>query len=147
MIYLKKMPVGLWILSISFILFTIYYYIRPFFWGADISIYSPMFTLTAWGFVIWFNIILEIIGIYAVTFGFYNAKNWARLYVIILFINSSFWNYYILFIEKAWPYERFTWVIYYVFVISYLLMSDVKEYFTKEKGKRPEINWPFLTHQ
>ena len=60
--YFKDRPLGLWILAVSVILFTIYYHIRPFLWGADASIYSPMFELTLWGFVIWFNIILEIIG-------------------------------------------------------------------------------------
>lgn len=133
MINFKKMPLDLWILSISVILFTIYYHIQPFIWGADISIYEPMVTLTPWGFIIWLNIVLEFIGIYAVTIGFYNAKNWARLYIIVLFIFSSFWNYYFLFIEKVWPYERYIWLIYYVIVISYLLLSDVRDYFLQSK--------------
>ena len=40
---------------------------------------DPMFELSLWGLAIWINIILEIIGIYAATYGFYHAKNWARL--------------------------------------------------------------------
>jgi len=127
--YYKGMPSGLWLISISLILFTIYYHIRPFFWGADLSIYAPMFTLTFWGFAIWLNLILELIGIYAVTIGFYRAKNWARLYTIFLFIFSSFWTLYFLFIEKVWPYERYLWFVYFVIVIVYLLMSDVRDYF------------------
>ena len=127
--YYKGMPAGLWIIAVSVILFTIYYHIRPLLWGADISIYSSMFTLTLWGFVIWFNIILEIIGIYAVTIGFYKAKNWARLFTIIMFIHSSFWTLYFIFVERVWPYERYIWLVYYVIVIAYLLMSDVKDYF------------------
>ena len=43
--YFKDRPIGLWILAVSVILFTIYYHIRPFLWGADISIYAPMFEL------------------------------------------------------------------------------------------------------
>jgi len=127
------MPVGLWIVAISVILFTIYYHIQPFLWGADISIYEPMFTLTPWGFVIWFNIVLEIIGIYAVTIGFYNAKNWARWYTIAMFVYSSFWNYYLLFVENVWPYERYIWLIYYVIIIAYLLMSNIRDYFVETK--------------
>jgi hypothetical protein len=92
-----------------------------------------MLELTPWGFVIWFNIILEIIGIYAVTIGFYKANNWARLFTIAMFINSSFWNYCLLYVEKVWPYERFTWVIYYTAVITYLLMSEIREYFGVKK--------------
>jgi hypothetical protein len=49
--------------------------------------YSSMFELSFWGFVIWFNIILEIIGIYAATVEFYKAKNWARLFTIVMFIH------------------------------------------------------------
>jgi len=127
--YFQKVPAGLQILAISVILFTIYYHINPFLWGADISIYYPMFTFTLWGFFIWLNIILEIIGIYAVTVGFYRAKNWARIFTILMFVHSSFWNLYILFVERVWPYERYIWLVYYVIVIMYLLMSDVRDYF------------------
>jgi hypothetical protein len=131
--YVKDIPRGLFILAISVILFTIYYHIRPFLWGADISIYTPMIELTPWGFVIWINIILEIVGIYAVTIGFYKAKNWARLFTIAMFMHSSFWTLYFLFIEKVWPYERYTWLIYYIIVIVYLMMSDIREYFGVKK--------------
>jgi len=131
--YFQKVPAGLQILAISVILFTIYYHINPFLWGADISIYYPMFTFTLWGFFIWLNIILEIIGIYAVTVGFYRAKNWARIFTILMFVHSSFWNLYILFVERVWPYERYIWLVYYVIVIMYLLMSDVRDYFVLKK--------------
>ncbi len=131
--YLKDRPLGLWILAVSVILFTIYYHVRPFLWGADLSIYDPMFTLTLWGFFIWFNIILEVIGIYAVTYGFYYKKNWARLYTIAFTCFSSFWTLYFLFIERVWPYERYIWLVYYVIVIVYLMMSPIREYFGAEK--------------
>ncbi len=131
--YFQKVPPGLKILAVSVIFFTIYYHINPFLWGADISIYYPMFTFTLWGFFIWLNIILEIIGIYAVTVGFYRAKNWARIFTIAMFVHSSFWNLYILFVERVWPYERYIWLVYYVIVIMYLLMSDVRDYFVVKK--------------
>ena len=127
--YYRGMPVGLWIIAISNILFTIYYYIRPFLWGADVSIYSPMFEFTLWGLVIWINTVLEIIGIYAVTYGFYYKKNWARLYTIAFFCFSAFWSFYFIFFEKVWPYERYLWIWYYVIVLMYLFMSDVRDYF------------------
>ena len=131
--YFKDRPIGLWILAVSVILFTIYYHIRPFLWGADISIYSPMFEFTLWGFIIWINIILEIIGIYAVTYGFYYKKNWARLYTIAFTCFSSFWTLYFLFYVRVWPYERYAWLVFYVIVISYLMMSEVREYFGVKK--------------
>jgi len=127
--YYRGMPTGLWIVAISVIIFTFYYQIQPFIWGADISIYAPMLTLSLWGLFIWANIILEAIRVYAVTFGFYNAKNWARLFTIAMFIFSSFWNLYFLLIVRVWPYERYIWQWYYTIVIVYLLMSDVKDYF------------------
>jgi len=128
------MPIGLWFIAISNIIFTIYYYIRPFLWGGDVSIYYPMLSLNPWGLFMWFNTALEIIGIYAVTYGFYYAKNWARLFTIFFFCFSAFWTLYFLFIERVWPYERYIWLCYYVFVIAYLLMSDVKEYFISRKS-------------
>ena len=132
--YYKGMPVGLWLLAISNILFTIYYYIRPLLLGADLSLYEPMLTLTPWGFVMWLNNFLEIIEIYAVTFGFYYRKNWARLYTIAFTCFSAFWTLYFLFYEKVWPYERFTWLVYYVIIIVYLLMSDIQDYFVPGKN-------------
>lgn len=131
--YFKDMPIGLWILAISVILFTIYYHIRPFLWGTDISVYAPMFELTLWGLWIWINIILEIIGIYAVTYGFYHRKNWARLYSIALTSFSAFWTLYFLFYVRVWPYERYIWLVYYIIVIVYLMMLDVREYFGVKK--------------
>ena len=131
--YIRDRPLGLWILAVSVILFTVYYHIRPFLWGADLSIYDPMFTLTLWGFFIWFNIILEVIGIYAATYGFYYKKNWARLYTIAFTCFSSFWTLYFLFVERVWPYERYIWLVYYVIVIVYLMMSPIREYFGAEK--------------
>ena len=132
--YYYGMPIGLWFIAISNIIFTLYYYIRPFLWGADVSIYDPMLSLTPWGLFMWFNTILEIIGIYAVTYGFYYSKNWARLFTIFFFCFSAFWTLYFLFIERVWPYERYIWLCYYVFVIVYLSMSDVKEYFINRKS-------------
>jgi len=130
--YYRKIPLGLWFIAISNILFTIYYYIKPFLWDSDVSIYAPMFSLSLWGFVMWFNTCLEIIGIYAVTVGFYKAKNWARLFTIFFFCFSAFWTLYYLFIEKGWPYERYIWLCYFVFVIAYLMMSDVRDYFKQK---------------
>ena len=131
--YIKDRPVGLWVLTVSIILFMIYYYIRPLLWGADLTVYSSMFELSLWGVAIWFNITLDIVGVYAVTVGFSKAKNWARLYTIAIFIHSSFWNVYLLFIVRVWPYERYVWLVFYVIVIVYLMMSHVRAYFGVKK--------------
>lgn len=128
------MPLGLWIIAIYTVLFTIYYQISPIvIWGRDISIYEPMFTVTPWGIFIWFNILLEAGGIYAATYGFFKAKNWARLYTIVVTSFSASWTLYFLFIVKVWPYERYLWFVSYVLVIVYLLLSDVRGYFGVKK--------------
>ena len=93
--YYKGMPVGLWIIAVAIILFDIYYYIRPLLWGADFSIYASRFTLSTWALFVWFHAALDIVGIYAVTVGFYNAKKWARYYVLAIFVYSTLWNVYL----------------------------------------------------
>ena len=130
--YYRGIPVGLWFIAISNIAFTLYYYIKPFFGISDVLVYEPMLTLSFDGVVMWFNTILEIIAIYAVTVGFYKAKNWARLFTIFFFCFSAFWTLHYLFIERGWPYERYIWLCYFVFVIAYLMMSDVRDYFIKK---------------
>jgi hypothetical protein len=127
--YYKDRPIGLWILSVWIVLFIIYYYSLPFLWGGDLEAYSDIFTISTWSFFVWFNIALDIILVYAVTIGFYKGKNWARIYTIAIFSYSSFWNLYLIFIEKVWPYERYFWQVFYVIVIVYLMMSWTKEYF------------------
>jgi len=92
-----------------------------------------MLELSIWGLFIWINLILEIIGIYAVTVGFCHAKNWARLFTLAMFFHSSFWNLYLLFIEKVWPFERYIWLIYYMVVIEYLFISEIQGYFGVKK--------------
>jgi len=131
--YYKGRPIGLLILSVLTILFLIYYYLRPFLWGGTGSAYSSIFEISLWTLVVWFFIILDIILAYAVTIGFYRAKNWARIYAMILFTHSAFWTIYFLFIVKVWPYERYTWFVFYVIVMMYLMISEVREYFGVKK--------------
>ena len=131
--YYKGRPIGLWIISVLTILFLIYYYLRPFVWGGTRSAYSSIFEISLWTLVVWFFIILDIILAYAVTVGFYRAKKWARIYTMIITTHSAFWTLYFLFIEKVWPYERYTWFVFYVIVMMYLMMSEVREYFGVKK--------------
>jgi len=131
--YFKGKPIGLWILAVLIILFLIYYYTRPLLWGGDISSYT-LFTFSGWwALVVWASVILDIILVYAVTIGFYKANNWARLYTIALMLHSAFWSLYFLLIRGVWPYERFTFLVFGVIIISYLMMSEVREYFGVKK--------------
>ena len=132
--YFKDGPIGIWIVAASNIIFTLYYYIRPFLEGVDESIYySPMFEFTLLGFYLWINFVLEIICIFAVTYGFYYKRNWARLFTIAFFCLSAFWTLYFIFIERIEIFERYLWFVYFVIVIMYLMMSHVREYFGVKK--------------
>ncbi len=126
--YYKDRPIGLWILAVLILLFEITYYLRPIVSGY-VSPYGSILTFSSWAVFVWFNIALSIIVIYAVTIGFYKRKNWARLYTIAYFCYSSIGNFYVIFIVRVWPYERYVWFVFYVIVIMYLMMSDVREYF------------------
>lgn len=130
--YYKNRPIGLWILSVLIPLFEITYYLRPIVSGY-VSPYGSILTFSSWAVFVWFNIALSIIVIYAVTIGFYKRKNWARLYTIAYFCYSSIGNFYVIFIVRVWPYERYVWFVFYVIVIMYLMMSDVREYFAVKK--------------
>jgi len=126
--YYKDRPIGLWILAVLIPLFEITYYLRPIVSGY-VSPYGSILTFSSWAVFVWFNIALSIIVIYAVTIGFYKRKNWARLYTIAYFCYSSIGNLYVIFIVRVWPYERYVWFVFYVIVIMYLMMPDVREYF------------------
>jgi len=130
--YYKDRPIGLWILAVLILLFEITYYLRPIVSGY-VSPYGSILTFSSWAVFVWFNIALSIIVIYAVTIGFYKRKNWARLYTIAYFCYSSIGNFYVIFIVRVWPYERYVWLVFYVIVIMYLMMSDVREYFAVKK--------------
>lgn len=132
--YYKDRPLGLWILTVLIILFLIYYYTSPILiWGMDLSSYA-LITFSGWWTIVgWISVILDIILVYAVTIGFYKAKNLARLYTIALTLHTAFWSLYFLFIRRVWPYERFTWLVFGVITISYLMMSEVREYFGVKK--------------
>ena len=131
--YYKGRPIGLLVLSVLITLFFIYYYLRPFLWGRTGEVYSDMFELSLWNLIVWFFIILDIILVYAVTVGFYRAKNWARIYTMIIITHSALWSLYFIFIERVWPYERYAWFVFYVIIMMYLLMSEIREYFGVQK--------------
>jgi len=132
--YYKGKPIGLWILAVLIILFIIYYYSSPVLvWGMDPSSYA-LINFSGWLSIAgWISVILDIFLIYAVTIGFSKAKNWARIYTMIVLSIPAFFSVYFLFIERVWPYERFAWLVFFVIVISYLMMSEVREYFGVKK--------------
>ena len=132
--YFKGKPIGLCILAVLIILFLIYYYTSPILiWGMNLSSYA-LINFSGWLTIVgWISLILDIFLVYAVTIGFYNAKNWARIYTMIILSVPAFFSVYFIFIKRVWPYERYLYLVLYVIVISYLMMSEVKEYFGVKK--------------
>ena len=132
--YYKDRPLGLWILAVLIILFLIYYYTSPvLIWGMDPTSYA-LINFSGWLTIAgWISLILDIFLVYAVTIGFHKANNWARIYTMIVLTIPAFFSIYFIFIERVWPYERYTWLVFYVIVISYLMMSEVREYFGVKK--------------
>ena len=102
-------------------------------WGMEPSSYA-IINFTGWLTIVgWISLILDIFLVYAVTIGFYKAKNWARIYTMIVLSIPAFFSVYFIFIKRVWPYERYAWLVLYVIVISYLMMSEVREYFGVKK--------------
>ena len=98
--YYKGKPIGLWIFAVLIILFLIYYYSSPVLvWGMDPSSYA-LINFSGWLTIAgWISVILDIFLVYAVTIGFYKAKNWARLYTMIVLSIPAFFSVY--FLTKA----------------------------------------------
>ena len=127
MIYIKGKPIWIWLYATSVIIFNIYYY-YPIYSGTWNYIDS-LFFLSEWSIFVWFNIILSLIEIYAVTIGFYKGLNLARLYEIYYLIYSAFWANISIYFMRWQIFEHYIYFVLYVVLICWLLLSPVKEYF------------------
>ena len=127
----KLRPIGIIIFPIIIILFNIYYWFPVYSgnWEPETSIFST----SLFAIFFWFTVILVIIALYAVTIGFFYAKNWARLYEIGYLSYSSFWAIISMFVIDWQVIEHYIYFIIYVFLIAYLLQSPIKEYFKFKK--------------
>lgn len=123
----KPRPIGILIFPIIIILLNIYYWYPVFSgnWEPETSIFST----TLFAIFFWFNVVLIIIALYAVTLGFFKAKNWARFYEIGFLSYSSFWAIISMFVMDWHVIEHYIYLIIYIILIVYLLQSSTKEYF------------------
>jgi len=131
MIKIKDRPLGIWLFAVVIIIFNLYYW-YPVYTGTW-PFFHLIFTFSRLAFLFWSSIILTIIELYAVTYGFYNAKNWARLYEIGYLSYSSFWAILFMFVVRKQVIEHYIYFVLYVILIMYLLMSFTKEYFGKKE--------------
>ena len=123
----KKTLVGIWIFAVVIILFSLYYY-YPIYSGTW-EYMDSLFELSARSLVYWIDIILTVIALIAVTYGFYKAKNIARLYIIFYLLLASFWALISIFIMRWQIFEHHIYFIIYVILLMYLNLSHVKAYF------------------
>lgn len=124
-------PFGLWIFPIVVFLLNLYYW-YPVYSGRWESIDS-IFEISLFSCFFWINVILTFVGIYAVTIGFHRAKNWARLYEIAYLSYSSFWAIVSMFIMRWQVIEHYIYLIIYIVLTTFLLLSPIEEYFKKNK--------------
>ena len=126
-------PIGLIIFPIVIIIFNLYYW-YPVYMGAWEWI-DDIFMPTPFIIFFWINVGLSVIEIAMVTIGFYYRNNWARRYEIGYLSYSSFWAFYSIFFMQWQILEHYGYLILYVVLIIYLLLSDIKNYFTDESEK------------
>jgi TRAP-type uncharacterized transport system fused permease subunit len=129
MIKIKNVPIGIWIVSIIIILICLYYY-YPLYRGSYEHM-DTLFSISEKSLIYWLDIFFAIIGIIAVTYGFYKASNLARRCVIFLLGWSSFWALVSIFILRWQVYENYLYFIINVILLMYLNLSHVKDYFGK----------------
>lgn len=123
----KDRPYGIWIFAFIIIILNLYYW-YPVYSGNWESI-NLIFDFSPFMIFFWFNIILVLIEIYAVTIGFYNAKKWARYYEIGYLSYSSFWAIMSMFVIRWQVIEHYLYFLIYVILIVYLFLTPIKRYF------------------
>ncbi len=128
----NNIPIGIKLFSTVIILFTIYYYstqlIYPLYTG-DLS-YSLFYSFSIITALFWIDFVLTITLLYAVTIGFYRAKNWTRLYTIFYLSYSALGALTMIYLR--WRlFERYLYFVLYVILIVYLNFEHVRVYFKK----------------
>jgi hypothetical protein len=80
--------------------------------------------------VMWIDVVLTILSLAIIPYGFIKRKNWVRIYALVFLSWSAFGAiaYIVMTGEKT---IRFLLFVIYVLSIMYLLMSTVKRYFGK----------------
>jgi len=121
---LKEIPLGV----LLFVVFTYVFVIAYFILIITQVPRSVLFAVSPFSTVMWIDVLLTAIVLFAGTYGFLNGKNWARLFVIFYFGWSAFWD--IVMISGGHEVvARVLLFILYVAIIMYLLLSPVRAYF------------------
>ena len=130
---IRNILVGIKLFVGVIVLFIIYYYVSQLIYPlytSEVS-YSWFLSFSTLTILFWIDVILTIVLLYAVTIGFYKAKNWARLYAIFYLFLSSLGALAMIYYFRWKIFERYLYFVFYVILIMYLNMSYVKTYFNK----------------
>jgi hypothetical protein len=120
-----RMPAGLYALIAAIILLDIYYFYK-------LSINPPteqLLKITFLSLIIWVNIIIVILSIIIIPYGFIKQKKYAHNFAIIFLLWFLFWNILML-VYREEIIMHYTLFVIMVILLMYLLMSNVKKYFT-----------------
>ena len=135
--YFKNKPIDIAIFPIIIILFNLYYW-YTLYTGTWVII-NQIFTPTPLTIFLWINIALTTIEIYMVTYGFHKRKNYARIYEIAILTYSSIWALTSMYILQLQIIKHYLYLILFITLTVYLLMSKTKKYFTtKQKNTKKQ---------
>jgi hypothetical protein len=125
----KEFPIGI----VLFIIFIIVLDVSYLFYLINhlmfVDGYFTMFlSFSFLSIMMWIDVLLTILSLVIIPYGFIKRKNWARIYALAFLSWSSFGaiGYIAMTGEKI---VRFLLLIIYVLFIVYLLQSSVKRYF------------------
>ena len=91
---------------------------------------TTFLSFSIFSIVMWMNVLLTILSLIIIPYGFIKRKNWTRIYALVFLFWSAFETirYIVMTGEKIICFLLF---VAYVLFIMYLFMSPVKRYFNK----------------
>lgn len=122
----RDIPIGIWLFVIFIIVFDLYYFYLLFTQGPHFLLFASSIPSP----VMWINVLLTIISLFVIPYGFLKGRNWARIFALVFILWSAFLA--IAMIIVRWKIiEHYLLFVIYVVMVMYLLMSPVKRYFGK----------------
>jgi len=127
----KEFPIGIVLFIIFIIVLDVayVYYLAYYLMFVD-GYLTTFLSFSILSIVMWIDVLLTILSLVIIPYGFVKRKNWARVYAVVFLSWSSFGaiGYIAMTGEKI---IRFLLFVIYVSFIVYLLQSPVKRYFGK----------------
>jgi len=125
----KEFPIGIVLFIIFIIVLDVAYlfYLINRLMFVD-GYFTMLLSFSFLSIVMWIDVLLTILSLVIIPYGFIKRKNWARIYALVFLSWSSFGaiGYIAMTGEKI---VRFLLFVIYVLFIVYLLQSSVKRYF------------------